>query len=329
MDRRFFLKAGAFSVIAARLGISDAFAAGRRKEKETVEEKHFGAVSCEGCEAGPADLSVRFLGTGASGWTDPDCGRRRHSSVLLDNSILIDLTFSGKPLIPEGVHPKTIFYTHSHGDHFDPKTALEVGITKVYCGETWVERCRRKFDEASVATGIPSPKVLPLIVGKAVEENGLRFTPLPANHATSDLREQALIYLVEKGTTEERLGVRMLYATDTGGLMGIATRLVGIDSHLKPGRAITAFVMEGTLPMNREEDYRIFNHSTIETVGRTANMLLQTGRYLPPEGQPAYITHMSTKNFLPHEELQKALPYPLRAAKDGLDVVFRAVDLKG
>ena len=318
------MKTGVMAAVAARLGIVDASAKGKKKA-EKLRRGWDGPLYSESGTAAPEDLTVRFLGTGASGWKDPDCGRRRHSSVLLDNKVLIDLTFSAEGMLPDGCRPKTIFYTHSHGDHFDPVMALKAGITTAYVSCTWVERAKKKFASASAETGINPPTVIGLEIGESVDVEGLKITAMPGNHATGDIHEQALIYLVEKGTSAESLGVRLLYATDTGGLLQTAARIAGVDPLLSNGRPITAFVMEGTIPMNQPDDYRIFSHTTIEGVGHTLASIMEAGRYTPPEGQPAYLTHMSTKNFPPHDELNKLIPWPLRAPYDGQEVIFRAV----
>lgn len=316
MNRRNFLKLSAAMVVAAGTNQEPVFAA-----TETTSPK--APYSTEGIKARPQDLSVRFLGTGASGYYK-DTTRRRHSSVLLDRKILIDLNKCGWEMMPKRCRPEVLFYTHSHPDHYEPATAIEAGIKRIYLSETWMDKARKDFQKYSNEKHLPMPELLPLSVGQSVEEEGLVFTPMPANHATGDYKEQALIYLVEKGTTKESLGVRLLYATDTGGIMGIAGRISGIDPHLKVGRPITAFIMEATIGMGMNEDWRMFNHSSVEQVARIVHMLQKEGRYLPLDGQPAYITHMSKTGWPTQEGLDKMLPAPLRAAYDGLDVVFKS-----
>ncbi len=316
MNRRNFLKLSTAMVVAAGTNQEPVFAA-----TETTSPK--APYSTEGIKARPQDLSVRFLGTGASGYYK-DMTRRRHSSVLLDRKILIDLNKCGWEMMPKRCRPEVLFYTHSHPDHYEPATAIEAGIKRIYLSETWMDKARKDFQKYSNEKHLPMPELLPLSVGQSVEEEGLVFTPMPANHATGDYKEQALIYLVEKGTTKESLGVRLLYATDTGGIMGIAGRISGIDPHLKVGRPITAFIMEATIGMGMNEDWRMFNHSSVEQVARIVHMLQKEGRYLPLDGQPAYITHMSKTGWPTQEGLDKTLPAPLRAAYDGLDVVFKS-----
>ena len=318
MDRRDFIRQS--SALVATLGLGNAIP----MVAADVQEPSFrGPYSTENTKALPGDLSLRFLGTGAAGYYQ-DSTRRRHSSVLLDNKVLIDINKCSLDMLPRKCRPEVLFYTHSHPDQYEPDTALDLNVRKIYLSETWMEKARRDFSKYAAEKHKDMPQLVPLTVGQKVEEGGLVFTALPANHATSSYQEQSLIYLIEKGTTDDALGVRLLYATDTGGIMGIAGRMAGIDPHLKKGRPITAFIMEATIGMGMDEDWRMFNHTSVEGVARIAHMMEQQQRYLPLEGQPVYITHMSKSGWPTQEELDKTLPLPLRAAYDGLDVVFRS-----
>jgi len=303
MNRRDFLGAGAaFAVVSA---VAD----------EVAERR---------------GIRVRFLGTGAAGWRPG--APRRQSSVLLEGKTLIDFTPCDADMLPAGVRPEAIFYTHSHDDHYDPTAALKAGVRRVYAHETWAAGARREFAEAAVKCGVPMPQVTPLAFGQSVTEGDLVFTSLPANHCTTRITdgvpERTSIYLVEKGAS------RLLYATDTGGIPGEAARLVGIDPHIPLGRRpaahvhagapITALVMEATMGPGAEhdEDFRIFVHSSVETVARTARMLAHTGRYVPPDGQSVYLTHMGVGFKRTAAEIDATLPAPLRAAYDGLEITL-------
>lgn len=314
MKRRDFFRVGALALLASQLKGSLAHAAGKSSHEPYL-------WACEGAVAGPDDLSVRFLGTGAAGWK-PGKPTRRNSSVLLDGKVLIDLTVSHADMLPEGCRPEVIFYTHTHGDHFQPLEALKVGVKQVYISSTVADVAAEQFARAAAELGVEAPAVHPLELGQSVEVEGLKFTALPANHMTGFWQEQAQIYLIEKGTTEEKLGVRLLYATDTAGIMGRAARIVGIDPHIKPGRPITGLIMEAT--QASDKDFRIFVHSSTVTVQRTAEMLLENERLLLPEDQPVYMTHMAKSLHPSQEEMDRTLPSPLRAAFDGLETVFRA-----
>lgn len=329
-------------------------------------------------------LKVRFLGTGAADWKGPDARgeHRRLTSILLDDRILIDFTESDADMLPEsfraakdnctlpgsngsskanqiqelsqGTKCDAIFYTHSHGDHFDAAAELRhIGARKVFVGETWVDRAREEFakaaaamqpEEAQAAAAIQPaaqpaklqpaaqpvagnqaltnskillPEIIPLKIGDKVAIGDITITALPANHSTGDDSEQTLIFLVEKAD------VRLLYATDTGGILSRAARIAGIDAHVKGGTPITALIMEATMGMGHDEDFRIFAHSSAELVKRTADVLISTGRLKAPAGQPVYLTHLARTLHGTQAELDATLPEPLKAAYDGLEVVFR------
>lgn len=284
------------------------------------------AYSSERGRARAEDLTVRFLGTGAADWKGPDDRgeHRRLTSILVDGGILVDLTSTDLDMLPKGARPRTIFYTHSHGDHYEPKAALQVGVTRVYVGETWLGKAREDFAAAAAESGVPAPEIVPLAIGQAVTVGDVTFTALPANHATGRIEEETLMYLIEKGEVGAA-PVRVLYATDTGGIPARAARIAGIDAHVKGGRPVTGLIMEATMGMGAkgDEDFRIYTHSSVETVRRTAAVLLATGRLQAPEGQPVYLTHMARTLHGTQAELDAELPTPLRAACDGLEVVFR------
>ena len=72
-----------------------------------------------------------------------------------------------------------------------------------------------------------------------------------------------------------------------------------------------------------DEDFRMFVHSGVKLVARTVNMLKKTGRYKPPAGQKAYLTHLAIKyRDWPAEKINAELPDPLAAAYDGLELTL-------
>lgn len=286
----------------------------------------------DGDAAAVADgIKVRFLGTGAAGGSN---SLRKCSSVLLDDKVLIDLTSLVLDRIPEGVRPEVIFQTHSHGDHYDPATIVKLGIKRMYVQESWANTAKKDVAAIAEKLNLPAPEVIALPFGRKVEECGLAFTGVPANHSTSRVTDGVLertsLYLVEKGKT------RLLYATDTGGIPGDAARIIGIDPHVNPGNyakydhtfvhepeALTAIIMEATDGLE-DEDFRMFVHSSVQLVDRTVKALIKTDRYRPPEGQHVYLTHLALRyREWPSEKIDAELPAPLKAAYDGLEVVFR------
>ena len=81
--------------------------------------------------------------------------------------------------------------------------------------------------------------------------------------------------------------------------------------------------MEATFGFNDTATTEIYTHSSVGTVLRTTHVLLSTGRLTAPEGQPVYLTHMARTLQGTQAQLDATLPSPLRAAYDGLEVIFR------
>ncbi len=329
--------------------------------KSTISRRNFLASSTAlaavaGCmtdkpapvpETAPQEISkesgirVRFLGTGASGWKPEWAAKnphmRRQSSVLLENKVLIDFTMCSFDKLPKDCHPEVLFQTHSHGDHYNPKAAVKSGVKRMYVQETWAKAAREEVALAAAELALPAPEVIALPFGKPVVECGMRFTGVPANHSTSRVTngvlERTSLYLVEKGPS------RLLYATDTGGILGDAARMIGIDPHVsdksfgryaKSGsfvhapQALTAFIMEAT-NTDLDEDFRIFVHSSVQTVSRIVNMLIKNKRLALPAGQHVYLTHLGLGEKYrgwPSEKINAELPAPLHAAYDGLELVL-------
>ena len=265
----------------------------------------------------PAGLRIRFLGTGAADWDGKDAHgeQRRWSSILVDDAVLVDFTMQDADMLPPGIRPGVIFYTHSHGDHYQPVVAMKHGVKRVYVHESWVEGARREFAEAAEKLGVAIPEIRGLAFGETIEEKGVRFTCVPANHATARKGEHTAMYLIEKG------GERLLYATDTGGITAEAARIVGIDAHER-GKPITALIMEATMGVGHEDDFRIYAHSSVATVAQTVRVLTATKRYLPPLGRKVYLTHMARTLHGTHAEIEKTAPAPLCPAFDGLELVL-------
>ncbi|MBQ4287636.1 MAG: MBL fold metallo-hydrolase [Bacteroidales bacterium] len=305
MDRRQFLEAAAATVAAAAYS--------------PVETAAKATMTPAGSKD-PKGILVRFLGTGAADWKGrDDRGElRRLSSVLIDNDFLIDFTPTDADMLPKDVHPTTIFYTHSHADHYNAKAAVELGIRQVYLNHSWYEFAVKDFEAAAKELGKAVPAITPVNIGTSIDVNGLKVTALPANHGTGHTFEQTMMYLLEKK------GARVIYATDTGGIPSLAARIAGIDAHVKPGNPITGLIMEATMGMDHDIDFRIFTHSSVGLVERTATVLEQTGRYTPVDkGQPVYLTHMARTLHGTQAELDANLPKNLKAAYDGLEVIFK------
>ena len=268
-------------------------------------------------------LKVRFLGTGAADWTkelDAEGMRRRFSSILLDDDVLVDFHASALDMIPEGIKPSAVFYTHSHYDHYNPSAALKAGVKNVYCECGWAKEAREEFAAAAMSLGVEPPKVHELKIGEKAVCGNLAFLPLPASHMTRRKNENALIYLIEKNTPKGL--VRLLYAVDTSVIVARAAILMGIDLHGR-GEGITAVIFEATNGAKYHEDFRLFSHASTLDVERFVKVITKTGRYRPhTPDQKVYLTHMAKELHPTHSVLAKSLPSPLTPAYDGLEVYF-------
>ena len=71
-----------------------------------------------------------------------------------------------------------------------------------------------------------------------------------------------------------------------------------------------------------EDDFRLYVHSSVDTVARTVRVLTKTERYLPPPGQPVYLTHMGVGYSRDPDENDRKFPAPLKSARDGMEVVL-------
>ena len=75
--------------------------------------------------------------------------------------------------------------------------------------------------------------------------------------------------------------------------------------------------------IGHDDDFRSFTHTSVAGVERIVRILEKTKRYTPAEGQPVYLTHMARTLHGTQAELDASLPSPLRAARDGEEVVFK------
>lgn len=265
-------------------------------------------------------LHVRFLGSGSACWEkEPRTSKifRRYSSVLVDGAFLIDYTWMAEDMLPEGCRPDTIVYTHSHGDHYDPRAAVKLGVKHVYLQRGWVADAKRDFEKAVEKVGGVVPEIHPLDVCVPFNLGGYEILPLPGNHWTGKPHEQALIYKVTKRCRDG--AVRLLYATDTSGLMSTV-----FFHGCRKDAPLTAVIMESTgNPVQKFGGMNI-SHSTASTVNDIFTTYLKPGRghYMPPTGQPVYLTHIGYYEW-GQKTFDDKLPPGLTLAHDGLEVLFK------
>lgn len=275
-----------------------------------------------GAPVGDEGLHVRFLGSGSACWEkEPRTSKifRRYSSVLIDGAFLIDYTWMAEDMLPEGCRPDTIIYTHSHGDHYDPRAAVKLGVKHVYLQRGWIEDARRDFEKAVAQERVPPvmPEIHPLDVCVPFNLGGYEILPLPGNHWTGKPHEQALIYKVTKRCKNG--AVRLLYATDTSGLMSTV-----FFHGCRKDAPLTAVIMESTgNPVQKFGGMNI-SHSTASTVNDIFTTYLKPGKghYMPPPGQPVYLTHIGYYEW-GQRTFDEQLPPGLKLANDGLELLFK------
>ena len=266
--------------------------------------------------ASDESLHVRFLGSGSACWEkEPRTSKifRRYSSALIDGRFLIDYTWMAEDMLPEGCRPDTVIYTHSHGDHYDPRAAVKLGVKHVYLQRGWLADAKRDFEKA----GGVMPKIHPLDVCVPFNLGGYEILPLPGNHWTGKPHEQALIYKVTKRCRDG--AVRLLYATDTSGLMSTV-----FFHGCRKDAPLTAVIMESTgNPVQKFGGMNI-SHSTASTVNDIFTTYLKPGKghYMPNPGQPVYLTHIGYYEW-GQKTFDEQLPAGLKLAHDGLEVLFR------
>ena len=273
-------------------------------------------------QTGEETLQVRFLGSGSACWErEPRTSKifRRYSSVLIDGRFLIDYTWMAADMLPEGCRPKAILYTHSHPDHYDPKALVKLGVPHVFLHRSWIADARSGFEKAVAAVGGEMPVLHPLDVGKRFRLGAYEILPLPANHWTGKPHEQALIYKVTKLCKDGP--VRLLYATDTSGIMSAAFFLG--CSKKEP---ITAAIMESTGQPGRKFGGLNISHSTADVVNDVFTTFLKPGKgkcYTPASAdQKVYLTHIGYYEW-GQKTFDDKLPPWMAVAHDGLEVAFR------
>ena len=247
-------------------------------------------------------MKIEFIGTGAADWWHREKdGKftpvyengmlRRFTSTLIDDTILIDGTITVNDSLDKLKGVPVMLYTHSHYDHYDAEFLKAAAPSKVFCHESWSERCG--------AEGLK--------FGETREIAGYSVTILPSNHSTDDAAEQTGIYLIEKG--DEKL----LYSTDGAWITNAAYHII------KKHAPLTCCVFDGTVGDAYPDDWRVFEHNTLPMVRTMRSALLKAG--LLREGSKVFVTHLARTLHPSQTELEnfeKSQPLPLIIAYDGM-----------
>ena len=106
--------------------------------------------------------------------------------------------------------------------------------------------------------------------------------------------------------------------------MAYALAIAGVGQFSRERKYLTGIIMEATMGLDyNNDDMRLFSHSSVAQVENTVKVLTENRKYATVEGQKVYITHLSKVQQPPQAELDRTLPDPLKAAYDGLEVLFR------
>ena len=257
-------------------------------------------------------MKITFLGTGAADWNigdyTPGQFHRRFSSALINDDLLIDpgphvfhyCETEGTPDLLDNV--RNIIVTHSHGDHFVPGSVLRLcagGNCTLWGDAACMRKLVRLLGEEEAAK-IP---FVELKMGRDYEIGGYKITPLRGNHATEDPEENTLIYLIEQ---EGRI---LFYGCDSAWIPTTAWNVI-------KNRPVNAMVLELTCGETARNDWRIFEHNTIEMLElmlvtfRKYNYFAEDVRY--------FVSHMALTLHTDHETLVKTLePLGVTPAYDG------------
>lgn len=259
-------------------------------------------------------MKIKFLGTGAADWDINNYVHgeefRRYSSALVDTELLIDAgphifhfaENEGQPEILSNV--KNAIITHSHWDHFSPKSILQ--LAKSNPGFTlWGDpACLRELQRISGEADAATINFVELPICETHDVGGYMVTALPASHITHNPDEQSRVYLIEK---DDRI---LFYGCDCAWLP--SRTWAGIVK--KP---INLMVLECTCGELAINDWRSFDHNDIKmvenmvTVFRKYNYFAEDVRFIA--------SHMARELHPDHATVAKAMEaFGVTPAYDGL-----------
>lgn len=268
-------------------------------------------------------MKIHFLGSSASeGIPNPFCrceyciraraikgeNLRTHSSVIIDDSILVDMApaFS-QQILRDGIDATQItdlLFTHTHPDHFNVGELFSrmedysFGVTHplhIFGNDRAINGC------AAVLPGYSDARfafhcLVPFVT---VESHGYKITPLLANHAKWEL---CYVYFIEnKGTT-------IFYGHDSGWFPELTWQWL-------EGKSLDLCVLECTYGFNGND--RSDNHMSLETVFSAQQRLKNMG-CIDLQSQ-IVVSHISHTGKLLHDELVEVCQKKnITVAYDGL-----------
>lgn len=260
-------------------------------------------------------MRMEFLGTGAADTQialyENSKSFRRNSSALINDNLLIDpgphIFHYAETLGHEGMldNVKNIIVTHSHYDHFNPENFKRLH-DKTHC-TLWSDRaCIRRLCEyfgEEYASSIDFVETVPFT---EYSIGGYTVTFMPSNHATPDRDETERVLLISDGT-------RMLfYGCDCS---WIPTKTW---NYMKSAK-INTMVLELTCGTQAYDDWRLFEHNTIDSLLLMLRMFRKYSLFA--DDVKYYTSHMAVTLHGSHEELCSLLePHGVIPAYDGMKI---------
>ncbi len=260
-------------------------------------------------------MKLTFLGTGAADWDinayTPDAPFRRFSSALVDDALLIDpgphifhfAETNGTPALLNYV--RNIIVTHSHADHFHPESVARLCLERDCT--LWADAaCYRKLVKALGQETADRIRFVETKLNRDYDIGGYTVTPLRSNHATDDPDEDTRLYLIE------REGRILYYGCDSAWIPTTAWNVI-------KDKSVNAMVLECTCGEIARNDWRIFEHNTLEMLEL---MLVTFKKYhYFAENVKYYASHLARTLHEDHEKTAATLnAMGVTMAYDGLSI---------
>lgn len=252
------------------------------------------------------NVKIRFLGTCACDFSPKlenefkycfDKDARRSSSMLINDNILVDCGIHTLESLDIAKIPyeqiTDILITHTHDDHFIPKSIEEIAKSRHSPLRLWVREDADIPEFANV-------EIIRMKLITKYEQYGITVTGLPANHDPITYPQHLLVELNEK---------KLYYACDGGWIMCEALNYLR-DANLD------ALVIDATMG-DCVGDYRVGEHNSIPMI-RHMLPSLKTNNIIN-ENTKVYLSHIAPSLHKPHDEtVEIARAFGADVAYDGL-----------
>lgn len=254
--------------------------------------------------------SLMFLGTGAHGKVENEFNNpyfRGTTSIMLGENILVDFGRGGywckERLGRDNLFEKvdTVFYTHSHDDHFDAaylkrlcdesNTTITVYADKVF--EKMLPKCSNL-------------KFCPVSAFDTVKICGYEVTALKANHATGVKGEQALHYYFK--------GEKNIFFGFDGGW------LIAETWDFLRKNPIDVYIIDATCGENHTFDFRNFSHNNAEMRDIIYNTCISYS--VMDDNSKMILTHIASTLHDKETVAKNAEEKGYIAAYDGFEYIF-------